>query len=263
MKVYLCCFFLCITLCVSACARHQPGESSLYSPGQLLEGPMPQQEDAASGEQDVVNFALSAKGTRPYTVLGRTYYPLKSAHGYTESGTASWYGTRFHGRKTSSGELYNQHELTAAHRLLPLGSMVNVTNLKNGRSVRVRINDRGPFVGSRIIDLSRAAAEQLGMLHAGISSVRVQSVGTVPSHNEYNGDIKGDFFIQVGAFAQAGNASRLERRLKEKGYSVANVQRPGRALHFVQVGPWKDLFAAQHALGKLRTEFPNAYVLAN
>ena len=223
---------------------------------------MPQKEQALSTEPDVVDFALSSKGTRPYTVLGRTYYPLKSAHGYTETGTASWYGPRFHGQKTSSGERYNQRALTAAHRLLPLGSTVNVVNLKNGHSVRVRINDRGPFARSRIIDLSRAAAERLDMLRSGIASVRIQSVGAVPSHDERNGDLEGDFFIQVGAFAQAGNARRLELKLKEKGYAVTNTRRPGRALHFVQVGPWKDLFAAQHALGKLRAEFPGAYVVA-
>ena len=94
-------------------------------------------------------------GTKPYTVRGKTYYPLKSAHGFVEVGEASWYGPGFHGKTTANGERYNQYAMTAAHKLLPLGTKVRVTHMSNGRSIIVRINDRGPFVGDRIIDLAR------------------------------------------------------------------------------------------------------------
>ena len=106
---------------------------------------------------DKVVYQNTAK---PYTVLGQTYYPMKSADGFSETGVASWYGSKFHGRKTASGERYNQNKMTAAHKTLPFGSRVRVRNEKNGKTVIVVINDRGPFVKGRIIDLSRAAAKE-------------------------------------------------------------------------------------------------------
>lgn len=115
-------------------------------------------------------------GTKPYTVRGKTYYPLASARGFVEEGIASWYGEKFHGKTTASGERYNQNAMTAAHKLLPLGSRVRVTHLGSGRSVVVRINDRGPFAGGRVIDLSRGAAMRLNMLREGTARVRVRSL---------------------------------------------------------------------------------------
>lgn len=111
-----------------------------------------------------------------YKVFGKTYRPKKSGQGYIETGVASWYGSKFHGRKTSSGELYDMHELTAAHKTLPLPSYVLVRNLDNRRSTLVRVNDRGPFVDDRIIDLSYAAAKKLGFDKAGLANVQVISI---------------------------------------------------------------------------------------
>jgi rare lipoprotein A len=109
-----------------------------------------------------------------YTVFGKTYTPMKTVQrGHTESGTASWYGPGFHGKKTASGEVYDMHELTAAHSILPLHSVVRVKNLRNDKEVVVRINDRGPFVGERVIDLSLTAARSLDMVGPGIAPVRV------------------------------------------------------------------------------------------
>ncbi len=112
----------------------------------------------------------------PYTVLGKKYYPLKTAVGYQAQGIASWYGTKFHGKATAIGETYNMYSMTAAHKTLPIPSYVRVTNLKNGRSAIVRVNDRGPFVKGREIDLSYAAALKLGFQQQGTASVRVEGI---------------------------------------------------------------------------------------
>ena len=112
----------------------------------------------------------------PYLVKGHPYLPYGKANGFVQAGTASWYGSECQGLPTASGEPYDQYGLTAAHKLLPLGTRVRVTNLRNGRSVVVRINDRGPYAGSRIIDLTRTAADRLGMREAGTARVRIASL---------------------------------------------------------------------------------------
>lgn len=114
--------------------------------------------------------------TKPYTVAGTTYYPLKTAKGFSETGVASWYGKKFHGRKTASGERYNQNKMTAAHRTLPFGTRVRVKNRDNGKSVVVTINDRGPFKKGRVIDVSRAAAKNLDMIGSGTARVSITAL---------------------------------------------------------------------------------------
>lgn len=125
----------------------------------------------------VVRHLDLTKDVKPitYTVRGKKYrtYSSKELYVYQEHGLASWYGPGFHGHKTANGEIYNMHALTAAHKRLPLGTKVRVTNLDNGKSVVVRINDRGPFHGSRVIDLSRAAAKRIGALHKGVVPVNI------------------------------------------------------------------------------------------
>ena len=132
----------------------------------------PQQERGRVADPDA--YAALPPTQRPYKVFGVWYYPLPSAAGFVEEGRASWYGPGFHGRLTSNGESYDMHALTAAHKTLPLGTHVKVTRTDNGRSVVVRLNDRGPFVDERIIDLSRAAAQQLGMIGPGTAPVRLE-----------------------------------------------------------------------------------------
>ncbi len=112
----------------------------------------------------------------PYVVLGKKYYPIQSAHSYKETGTASWYGTKFHGLHTANGETYDLYGMTAAHKTLPLPSYVKVTNLDNNRSVILRVNDRGPFYSDRIIDLSFAAAKKLGYAEKGVARVKVEGI---------------------------------------------------------------------------------------
>lgn len=198
---------------------------------------------------------------RPYTIKGKTYYPLKSAHGFVEEGLASWYGPGFHGKKTASGETYNQYAMTAAHKILPLGTRVRVTHLDNGRSVLVRINDRGPFVDDRIIDLSRAAATRLEMMGKGTGKVRVQSLGGLVEVDQA-GDISGSFYIQLGAFGQKENARKLVDKLTKEG-------RRGRLLYGsnkmwnVQAGPWSDSATAQKMLESFRPTFPHAFMVGD
>lgn len=198
-------------------------------------------------------------GTKPYTVRGKTYYPLKSAHGFVEVGTASWYGPGFHGKKTANGERFNQYAMTAAHKLLPLGTKVRVTHLGNGRSIIVRINDRGPFVEDRVIDLSRGAATRLNMMGSGTARVRVQSLGGIPQMRD-DGDLTGPFYVQVGAFASKENAYRLVRILTKSGHK-GRLEFGSNNMWNVQVGPWSDSFGAQKMLDLFRALYPGAFVV--
>jgi len=122
------------------------------------------------------NEPYSRYGNKPYRVNGQMYYPLREANGYRERGVASWYGKQFHGRRTSSGDTYDMYAMTAAHRTLPLPSYVRVRNLRNGRTVVVRVNDRGPFLHNRVIDLSYAAAAKLGVVASGTGLVEVETI---------------------------------------------------------------------------------------
>jgi len=167
------------------------------------------------------------------------------AAGYIERGTASWYGAEFHGRPTTSGEIYNMYGLTAAHRLMPLGTVAKVTNLENGRSVVVKINDRGPFVEGRIIDLSYSAAEALGMVDAGLSNVEIEVLKW--------GEVIADFTVQVGSFTVEENALRLKRRLGER-YSdvyILPYVTNDRTFYRVRVGAVKDIKAAEQLSAEL------------
>lgn len=201
-------------------------------------------------------------GTKPYTIKGKTYYPLKSAHGFVEEGLASWYGPGFHGKQTANGERYNQYGMTAAHKILPLGTTVTVTNLTTRKSVSLRINDRGPFVGDRVIDLSRKAAEQLGVIAKGTARVRITTSGSVPKLRD-DGDIEGNFFVQVGAFGSKENAQKLVNELQSKGFAARFVRRDNNNLWNVQVGPWPDLFAAEKLLPRLLQDFKGAFVVGD
>lgn len=200
-------------------------------------------------------------GTGAYTVQGKTYYPLKSAHGFVEEGMASWYGPGFHGKKTANGEVFNQYAMTAAHKTLPLGTRVRVTHLDNGRSVLVRINDRGPFSKDRIIDLSRAAASRLDITGKGTGRVRVQSLGGLPEVDS-KGDIRGVFYIQLGAFGQKENARKLIAVLSKDGHR-GRLMYGSNNMWNVQAGPWKDSASSQKMLESFLKAYPQAFVVAD
>jgi len=202
---------------------------------------------------------------RPYQIRGRWYRPAEDP-GYNQVGLASWYGDQFNGRPTATGERFDMHAMTAAHKTLPLPSMVEVTNMANGRTAVLRVNDRGPFVDDRIIDLSRGAAEDLGLLSRGVGEVRVRYLGPAPRLG--GGRLQqasatlarpaprpveqaslpepSRFWVQAGAFADP-LAARLSAESLGGGASVAPADVDGRRLYRVMVGPWTDANAAEQA----------------
>jgi rare lipoprotein A len=192
----------------------------------------------------------------PYTVLGRTYSVLPSARGYDERGIASFYGSKFHGYKTSNLEDYDMYKFTAASKVLPLPSYARVTNLQNGKSVIVRINDRGPFHEDRVIDLSYAAAVKIGVWPKGTGLVEVQGIDpsapvdqeappppVVPPPSEHTPGI----YLQVGAFADPANAEHVADQLRTANFApvqVVDATIGGRLVHRVRVGPLADVDSA-------------------
>ncbi|MGE3297079.1 MAG: septal ring lytic transglycosylase RlpA family protein [Porticoccaceae bacterium] len=228
-----------------------------------------------------------AGNKNPYTVLGKTYHLLPTAAGYREIGVASWYGAKFHGRATSNGEPYDMFAMTAAHKTLPIPAYVRVTNLENDRSAIVRVNDRGPFHGDRIIDLSYAAAKKLGVLNPG--TARVEVVAIDPSPYQRNSvevprisaqasqsmrllgpapaDIKDGpplaaataggkgapspgAFLQVGSFASLKSARSLQARVEQRVATPALVRSTrvaGRDMFRVLIGPFVDTAQLRNA----------------
>ena len=209
---------------------------------------------------------LSRLANRPYSVLGRDYVPLREVGAYRATGIASWYGRKFHGQKTSSGEPYDMYGMTAAHPTLPIPSYARVTNPANGRSVIVRVNDRGPFHAGRVIDLSYTAAWKLGYVGAGSTEVVVESIApgmpfavaptTIdddpiariamqaeppPKPLPIVAEARG-IYVQLGAFGNADNAealrSRLARELADVGGQL--VVRAEGGLYRLQIGPWSS-----------------------
>jgi rare lipoprotein A len=193
-----------------------------------------------------------------YEVFGKRYHVLATAEGYKERGVASWYGPDFHARPTSSGEPYDMYAMTAAHKTLPIPAYARVTNLSNGRSVIVRINDRGPFVNNRIIDLSYTAAHKLDMWRAGTTFVEVEVITPGASADIARGITPAPtpaspataligpvLYLQVGAFGVADNAAKLAERLRAAGIDAVGVAPPlgTPPLHRVRIGPITDVAA--------------------
>ncbi|MGB9130222.1 MAG: septal ring lytic transglycosylase RlpA family protein [Thiobacillus sp.] len=190
--------------------------------------------DAVPREEPLHRFA-----NRTYVALGNTYTPQTERRAHSQEGLASWYGRRFHGKKTASGEPYDMYAMTAAHPTLPIPSYARVTALDTGKSVVVRINDRGPFHSSRIIDLSYTAAYKLGYLSRGSTRVRVESLD--PATTDTQGVTIGEgIYLQLGAFSNAGNAQKLLDRLtRELQVDPARTRLVlNDSLHRVQLGPY-------------------------
>lgn len=208
--------------------------------------------------------APSTRGNpESYVVLGKRYFVLPTNEGYIERGIASWYGTKFHGRSTSNGERYNMYEMTAAHKSLRLPSYARVTNLRNGKQVTVRVNDRGPFHDNRIIDMSYAAAQKLGMVGEGTALVEVVALG--PDGNPYPGMAKNTspardeshllnrIYVQVGAFTLRDNAERLREKLRQERFENVQIQQErDRTLHRVRIGPLSTVLATDQVVERLQ-----------
>ena len=227
---------------------------------------------------------LSKTGNKPYEALGNKYVPLKSSKGFVQSGTASWYGKKFHGRRTSSGEAYDMWAMTAAHPVLPLPTYVQVTSLDSGKQIVVKVNDRGPFLHDRIIDLSYAAAHKLGIAAKGTGQVKIEALdpssnmdtyvdthtyesqsGIAGSEADDGSDSSRLYFIQVGAFSDKINVLSMRDKLRNLGYTVypdsVDAQFIGNPPFKVKVGPYNSSIAARTALGLLELQLDQSNLL--
>jgi rare lipoprotein A len=200
--------------------------------------------------------AKSPATQAPYVIKNKRYFPIPSAHGYSQKGIASWYGPGFHGRRTSNGEIYDKHAMTAAHKTLPMNTMLMVKNLDNGKKTVVRVNDRGPFVRGRIVDLSYKAAQILGAVKKGTARVQIVALAErnkgkngKPGELIYNDLTVGEFYVQIGAFSQKINAIKLQKRFTEAGHTTV-IQKyfgPDSILYRVQVYAGKNIHLAERA----------------
>lgn len=298
-----------IALVLTACSAPAPRSSAPHGSGHApsrLNTPAPAHEQDGYPDAEEVPADLAAvpepvpreeprsKYGNPetYTVLGETYRVRPSAENFVERGVASWYGTKFHGRRTSSGEAYDMYKYTAAHKTLPLPSYVQVTNLSNGQSTVVRVNDRGPFKAGRIIDLSYVAAHKLGLHNSGTAPVEIRvlkpgerqadvaaassstatpsPVRTTPSApNTGNGTSPvlakaPTFFVQAGAFGDAGRAQQraeLVRPMTSENVAVQTGQN-GR-IHRVRIGPLATRALAEALLETLDTRGVDAAIVVD
>lgn len=262
----LCLLLIILPLLAAACS--QPTVISTPTGKTRVEAPPP--------EPGKRSPTVSRPATqRPYQIKGKTYYPIPSAHGFSETGIASWYGAKFHGRRTSNGEIYDMHAMTAAHKTLPMNTHLLVTNLENGKEITVRINDRGPFIRGRIIDLSYRGAQKLGMAEQGLARVQITALGQTERYVEDGRDKRrftatpdfehGEFYVQVGSFTQAANAQRLQQQLDDWGRRavVQEYDHGGRAFHRVQVVAGDNLSEARRLARVLREAgFQDAFVVA-
>ncbi len=220
------------------------------------------------GKTSVSSLPKTQKSSRgnpsSYVVNGKRYFVLDRSDGFVQRGIASWYGIKFHGRKTSSGEVYNMHAMTAAHKTLPIPVYVHVRNLDNGRTAVVRVNDRGPFVAGRIIDLSYAAAKKLGVKGPGTANVEISVVQkgqsrptsvvrTIPLTDQASRDVP--LFIQMGSFSSQVNAHNLVQDLhaaNELSAQISRLQTNQGLFYRVRVGPLYDIDVANAIVQRLR-----------
>ena len=194
------------------------------------------------------SFDSQLPSQNPFLFSGTINPSAHYGNGYTETGLASWYGQDFQGRRTSSGERYDMHEMTAAHKILPMDTLLLVKNLENGKEVVVRVNDRGPFIKGRILDLSQSAAKALKLMGKGTARVKVVAMSGAralmqpPPQDKSFDESAGNFYIQVGAFANEKNAEQMQRRFASTAYTAIIDKVTGRkaTIHRVLVFAGKD-----------------------
>jgi rare lipoprotein A len=264
--------FAVLALAVSGCtsvsrtetAPAAPGKGGYYKddgPGANPPANLASIPDAVPRAEPLHRFA-----NRPYQALGRDYVPMTSLAPFRQSGVGSWYGRRYHGQKTSSGEVYDMYAMTAAHPTLPIPSYARVTNLANGRSVVVRVNDRGPFHADRVIDLSYAAAWKLGYVDAGSARVEVESVlpgvsiqaapaGPVPEPVAAVAEPKG-VYLQLGAFSSAEGAEGFRARIYRELAWLQDAIRivPAGTLYRLHLGPYRSQDEARPVADRIQAE---------
>ncbi|GMR18571.1 MAG: septal ring lytic transglycosylase RlpA family protein [Gammaproteobacteria bacterium] len=252
----------CALLLVSACST-DPNRGGYYQD----DGPHSQPHINVDAIANAIprSEPLSKSGNDPYVVFGKEYTPMASTQGYKERGVASWYGKKFHGNNTSSGERYDMYAMTAAHKTLPLPSYVKVENLRNGKYVIVRVNDRGPFLHNRLIDLSYAAAKKLGIVATGTGLVEVSAIAMHDSvlqvealpesqhtgHKTNNPEI----YLQVGAFSQKENAANLRLKLIDADMDkivIQDQQLENGQIYRVRIGPLKSVEESDQLAERVR-----------
>lgn len=250
--------FILSTLLV-ACGSSNTKTSSRYA----------QEHDTAPSEpDDVSNVPDAVPKHEPksrygnmdsYEVFGKRYYTKDSSDGYVAHGKASWYGTKFHGARTSSGETYDMYEMTAAHTTLPLPTYARVTNTNNGKSVIVKINDRGPFHSDRIIDLSYAAASRIGIVNQGVGHVKVEAIkpnefksAPIPTLMSAENKKTEKYYLQIAAFGDKTYAEKMMKELENMIEQPMQIsQKTPSDFYRVQVGPFKDEPSAKAFESKL------------
>jgi len=198
----------------------------------------------------------------PYEVNGEIYYPLQSVENYSEAGIASWYGPDFHGKRTSNKEVYNMHSMTAAHRTLPFGTRVKVINLENRREAVVRINDRGPFARKRVIDLSRGAAEKLGIVRTGTARVKLIVLPDREARHATSSrkPTEETFAVQVAVFEKTDNAELVKNQLENS--RIKTYLKEGKETHRVMIGNFPNFEHAVALRDQLRKSgFPDAFIV--
>lgn len=259
---------------VTACAPHSSVRKVLFK-GRGVSADIAGDRDLRAGPE---------KASKPYRVMGKKYYPLKTSKGFSQSGRASWYGPNFHGKLTANGEKYNQNASTAAHKTLPFNTLLKVENLENGNSTVVRINDRGPFVGTRIIDLSKKAAREINMIGSGTARVRITALSrrglrsvTVekrtpaqlppaakPTAPPEKAD--GGFWVQTGSFSEPQRAENYKTTVSGGAGNalISPKQHNGRLLYRVLLGPYDSYLEARGAADQLRfAKGVGAFVVVN
>lgn len=248
---------LTMVVLLGACAAPGPPAGP---PPEPVDGPPVRRVDPDSVPQPEPRPEPRSRYGNPpsYQVFGQTYHVREASQGYVERGIASWYGTKFQGRRTSSGEPYDMFRYTAAHRTLPLPTFAEVTNLDNGRTVIVRINDRGPFARNRIIDLSYVAAQKLGFAEQGTARVEVRAIDPSPPAGPAGHEPDreaGRIFLQAGAFSQPDNAERLRQRLAGAGLGPVDVliaRLDARTFYRVRIGPLSSTDQANDLVERVR-----------
>jgi rare lipoprotein A len=241
------------------------------------DGPHRRPEVDVSKVPDAVprNEPPNERNSRPYSVFGVSYRPLKTSRGYRERGVTSWYGKKFHGQRTANGETYDMYAMSAAHKTLPLPSYVRVRNLTNGKSVVVRVNDRGPFLNNRLIDLSYAAAARLGILGTGTGIVEVEALtgdepvtqmaARAPEPEPLPKAAAPRLYLQVGAFTNRDNAENLKVRLADadlKSVHIQNSNLDATPLYRVRIGPLDNVDESDRLAERIVAQgLPNPVVI--
>lgn len=268
--------FIIVALLVNSCATRKPDGMHDHAP--------PDPKNLSNIGNAVPRAEPPSKYGNPatYVVLGKRYHTLSSSKGFRERGMASWYGSKFHGRRTSSGETYDLYKMTAAHKTLPLPTYVRVNNLRNGKSIIVKVNDRGPFHSGRIIDLSYVAASKLGILEYGTGLVEIEALdpsapptppppsrAVIQQPPQETDSLPADtvMYLQVGAFRNRENAETLRNRLIASAIHDVHVIKStaGQSnLYRVHVGPIHNVDEVEH---RVRSLLPlgihDAYLIVN